>query len=124
MINCINCGTDNLDEAKFCSKCGKGMTSEVDASVIFQQRERQYQEAILRQKEINIKKQANTALILAILGLLFDFIYGLGFILSAISLIYGLTLYSKRKDLFSWSVFLGLLGLVFGLLYFIFMVII
>jgi len=125
MIKCINCGTENSAEAKFCSRCGAKMLSEEESLAIFQQREKQYQEALALKLENDINRHGNTALILALLGLILDFVFGMGFILSAISLVFGLKYYrATKKQIFLWSIFLGLLGFVFGIIYLCLMVII
>ena len=125
MIKCINCGTENSAEAKFCSRCGVKMLSEEESLAIFQQREKQYQEALALKLENDINRHGNTALILALLGLILDFVFGMGFILSAISLVFGLKYYrATKKQIFLWSIFLGLLGFVFGIIYLCLMVII
>ena len=124
MIRCYNCGTENTDEAKFCSLCGTKIVSEAEAQLILEQREKQKQEEIKLRYEHNLKKMGDRSLIFAILGIILDFIFGIGVIFSLIGFIMGLRVYMKLKSQnYLWPVFLGSLGFIFGVLYLFLLVI-
>ena len=125
MKKCLYCGREQSDEANFCNGCGSGLLSPEETERILNEREKQRIESENRKKEELIKRKCTVSFLLSILGLMFDFVYGVGFILSAVGLIMGLKGYIiNRKTCFLWPVFLSAAGTLFGMFYFYLMFIV
>ena len=125
MNKCLNCGIDNSGESKFCFNCGAKILSPEETERIIKERERQYNEASELKKEELIKRQCNSSLVIALIGLILDFIYGIGCIFAAIGLILSLKGYIiSRKQIFLWPVFLSAAGFLFGVFYLFLMIVV